>query len=105
MPSQGEEPSPSSHARTDSTLFSDSLVVRFTPTGSSAAAEFSVSLLTLPALTTTWTQYTVDLPTFGIATDTRIAFEYSVTNALYADFFCMETRPVNPRQERPLAFA
>jgi hypothetical protein len=79
------------YARTDSTLFSDSLVVRLSPTGSAATADFSVTLSSLPTLNATWTLYTVALPSFASATSARIAFEYSVGNALDADYIGLDT--------------
>ena len=100
MLSPGEEPCQSCRARTDSTPFDDALVVQLSRTGSLVTADVRVSLLTLPALTTTFTPYSADLP-FGIATDTRIAFGYSGANELDADFVEMENGPVNPRRVPP----
>jgi len=77
------------YARTETTDFADGLTVRLS-NGSSATGDFGVTLLTLPALTTTWTLYTVNLPSFASATDARVAFEYSVGNAINADYIGLD---------------
>jgi hypothetical protein len=77
-------------ARTDSLLYSDGLKISLSPTGSATTADFSVALLNLPALTTSWTKYTVALPGFASATGTRIAFEYNVTSAVNADYLGLD---------------
>lgn len=62
------------------------MAVRFSPIGGSVTADFSVSFLTLPALTATRNLCTVDLPSFGVASETRIPFECGAAYALCADF-------------------
>ena len=79
------------YARTEITGFSDGLTVRLSPTGSSTTTDFSVTLLTLPALNPAWTLYTVTLPNFASPTAARVAFEYNVASALDADFIGLDT--------------
>ena len=81
-------------ARTDSTLYADGVTVRLS-TGGSATTDFTLTLLSLPSLTSAWTLYSVALPTFASATDTRIAFEYSVASAINADYIGLDAVAVN----------
>ena len=76
------------YARTDSASFADALTVRLSPTGSSATADFTTTLLTLASLGTDWTLYSVALP---VAAGARIAFQYNVPSALDADYIGIDS--------------
>lgn len=80
------------YTRTDGPGFSDGLQVLFS-TGGSSTASFTSLLLTVgsgsnPYNTSGWTQYTVALPD---AASGRIAFRYTVADALNANYIGIDT--------------
>lgn len=77
--------------------FADSLVVKLSATGSSATGSFDSVLLSIPQAPTAWATYTVTLP--QIASGVRIGFEYSLANALDANYIGIDSVSVTPIPE------
>lgn len=87
------------YARSPTTEFSDGLQVRLSPTGSSAVGGFSLSLLSIAAAPASWTLYSVVIPSLGGPTAARIAFQYSVADAINADYIGIDSLAIAPIPE------
>lgn len=87
------------YARSPTADFTDGLQLRLSPTGSSAVADFTLSLLAIAAAPAAWTQYSVVIPNLGGPASARIAFQYSVPDALNADYIGIDSLAIAPIPE------
>jgi len=86
-------------ARSELTAFTDGLVLRLSPSGASATASFSLTLLNVAAAPAAWTSYSVLVPDLGGPVLARIAFEYSAVNAEDANYLGIDSLNVTPIPE------
>lgn len=87
------------YARSPTTDFTDGLQVRLSPTGSSAVGDFTLSLLSIAAAPAGWTLYSVVIPSLGGPASARIAFQYSVADAVNADYIGIDSLAIAPIPE------
>lgn len=87
------------YARSPSVDFTDGLQVRLSPSGSSAVADFTVSLLGISAAPGSWTQFSVVIPNLGGPTSARIAFQYNQPDASNADYIGIDSLAIAPVPE------
>jgi hypothetical protein len=87
------------YARSPTTEFTDGLQVRLSLTGGSAVGDFTLSLLSIAAAPTGWTLYSAVIPSLGGPTSARVAFQYSVADAMNADYIGIDSLTVAPIPE------
>jgi hypothetical protein len=87
------------YTRSPTSDFTDGLQVRLSPTGSSAVGDFTLSLLSISAAPAGWTLYNVVVPSLGGPTAARIAFQYSVSDAMNADYIGVDSLTITPIPE------
>lgn len=87
------------YARSPTTEFTDGLQLRLSPTGSSAVGDFTLNLLSIAAVPASWTLYSVVVPSLGGPTSARIAFQYSVADAINADYIGIDSLAIAPVPE------
>lgn len=87
------------YARSPTTEFTDGLQLRLSPTGSSAVGDFTLNLLSIAAAPASWTLYSVVIPNLGGPTSARIAFQYSVADAVNADYVGIDSLAIAPIPE------
>lgn len=87
------------YARSPTNEFTDGLQVRLSPTGSSAVGDFTISLLSIAAAPTGWTLYSVVVPSLGGPASARVAFQYSVADAMNADYIGIDSLTIAPIPE------
>ena len=86
-------------ARSETTDFTDGLVLRLSSTGASATASFSLTLLNVAAAPAAWTAYSVLVPNLGGPMMARIAFEYSAASAADANYLGIDSLNIAPIPE------
>jgi hypothetical protein len=83
-------------ARAESVDYLDGLTVRLNPTGTTAAGDFTLSLMSVAAVPAQWTEYTLAIPALGGPVSARIAFQYTSPDAFDANYLGIDTVAVVP---------